>query len=338
MSALLWLFSQLGSVFVLLIFSFLLSFILSPLVDAMEMRGIARTYGILILYLLIALMIYGMIRTLLPPLVEQVTTLETAVRSPGFGKQIAAVQSQLQSKLPFVDFGDITARISQLLVQLAGSWLDIVTSAGSMLMLLVIVPFVAFFLLKDGDVFVRMFISKVPNRYFEMTLNVIHKIGIQLGRYIRAWLTEAAIVGVLAVVGLAVMGVKYAVIIGVIAGIANLIPYLGPVVGAIPAIVVSFVQTGDISMLLPIVILFVAIRILDDIVIVPAVYSRGASMHPLTIVLLILAAAELKGILGMVLAMPLYTIFRVVAKETYWGLESYRITKIDTGRGTSGSA
>ncbi len=330
----LWFLSLLGGVFVLLILSTLLTFLLSPVVESLEVKGIRRAYGILIVYVFIAILIFGLLRTLLPPLIDQVSSLEQAVRSPNFGRQIENVQAGLQSKLPFIDFGDISSKISQVLVQLASKWLEILTSAGSALLVLVIVPFVTFFLLKDGDAFVRGFVTLIPNRYFEMTLNVIYKIGVQLGRYIRAWLTEAAIVGALSIIGLAIMGVKYAVIIGTVAGIANLIPYLGPVVGALPAIVVSFVQTGDFHMLVPIVILFVSIRLIDDIIVVPAVYSRGASMHPLTVVLLILVAAEMKGVLGMVLAVPLYTVFRVVAKETYWGLESYGITKIDAGKGT----
>ncbi len=334
----LWFVSLLGDVFVLLIFSFLLAFLLSPIVEALEMRGVKRVYSILIIYALIGIVIIALLTTLLPPLIEQVASLENSVRSPDFGKQTEVLLAELQSKMPFIDFGDVAGRISQMLVQLASRWLEILTSAGSVLMVLVIVPFVTFFLLKDSDEFLRKFVALVPNRYFEMTLNVIHKIGVQLGRYTRAWVTEAAIVGTLSIIGLAAMGVKYAVIIGAAAGVANLIPYLGPVVGAVPAMVVSIIQVGNLSMLLPIVILFVSIRLVDDIVVVPAVYSRGASMHPLTIVLLILIAAELKGVLGMVLAIPLYTVFRVVAKETYWGLESYSITKADTRRGTFDTA
>lgn len=330
----LWFLSLLGGVFVILIFSFLLTFLLSPIIETLEMRGIKRPLGILVVYLFFGVVIVGLLRTILPPLIDQVASLEKAMRSPGFGKQIDALQAELHSKVPFINFGDLSNRISQILVQLASKWLEIVTSAGSALMILVIGPFVAFFLLKDGDRFVHRFVAIVPNRYFEMTLNVIHKIGVQLGRYIRAWLTEAAIVGALSVIGLVVMGVKYAVIIGVVAGVANLIPYLGPVVGAVPAMVVSVIQTGNLSMLLPIVILFVSIRLIDDIVVVPTVYSRGASMHPLTVVLLILIAAELKGVLGMILAMPLYTVFRVVARETYWGLESYTITTLNARKGT----
>ncbi len=327
-----WLLSSLGVVFVLVLLALVVTYLLTPVIDSLETRGLNRVAGILAVYLLIAVIIVGLLRTLLPPLIDQVVSLEGAIRSPAFAERLHAIQTQLHLKFPFVDFGNISDEFNRMLIQLAGKWLTILTSAGSVLMMLVIVPFVAFFFLKDGDAMIHSFISFVPNRYFEMTLNVIHKIGIQLGRYVRAWLTEAAIVGVLAIVGLALMGVKYAVIIGAVAGIANLIPYLGPIVGAVPAIIVSFVQSGNPDLFLPIVALFVAIRLVDDIVIVPTVYSRGVSVHPLTVVLLILISAELRGIVGMVLAIPLYTVFRVIVKETYWGLESYRIAKTEARR------
>lgn len=325
---LLWSLSQLGGVFALLLLSILMTLLLSPLVEMLETRGIRRIYGIFIIYLGIIVIVGGLLYTFLPPLFNQIVSLNDAIKSPDFSQKLQGVESQLQKEISFIDLGNISGRVNQIMVQVADKWFTILTSVGSVLMTIIIVPFVSFFLLKDGEEMINRLIEVVPNRYFEMTLNVVHKIGIQLGKYIRAWFTEAAIVGILSMIGLLIMGVKYAVIIGVVAGIANLIPYLGPVVGAVPAIVVSFVQTGSLEMVLPIIFLFAGIRILDDLVIVPTVYSRGAEMHPLTIVLLVLIAAELEGIAGMVLAMPLYTVFRVIAKEMYWGLESYTITKV----------
>ncbi|HUI28789.1 MAG TPA: AI-2E family transporter [Candidatus Acidoferrales bacterium] len=330
----LWALSFLGGVFALLLLSILMTFLLSPIVELLETKGIRRIYGILMIYSVIGVVVAGLLYTFLPPLFNQIVSLKEAIGSPDFTRKLSAIQSEIQSKISFIDFGNISEKINGAVVQLTSKWFTILTSVGSFLMLLIIVPFVSFFLLKDGEFIIQKFIALVPNRYFEMSLNVVHKIGIQLGKYIRAWFTEAAIVGILSIVGLLVMGVKYAVIIGVAAGIANLIPYLGPIVGAVPAIVVSFVQMGNLNMVLPIVGLFAGIRIIDDIIIVPTVYSHGAEMHPLTIVLLVLIAAELEGIAGMVLAMPLYTVFKVIAKETYWGLTSYRITKSGTNAET----
>ncbi|HEY9166329.1 MAG TPA: AI-2E family transporter [Candidatus Kryptonia bacterium] len=332
--AALWFVSLLGSVFILFLLAILSTFLLSPLVEFLETRGVKRVYGILLIYGSIIAVIYGLVRTFLPPLLAQVVSLENAIKSPDFNVRVQAIQTELQSKLSFINFGNLSEKFNELTVELADKWVSIITSAGSVAMILVIVPFVTFFLLKDSDMMIRGMIALVPNKYFEMTLNIVQKIGIQLGIYIRAWLTEAAIVGTLSILGLLLIGVKYAVIIGVVAGVANLIPYLGPIVGAVPAIVVSLIQTGNLSMLVPILILFVAIRVADDIVIVPLVYSRSTSMHPLTIVVLILVAGELKGIVGMVLAMPLYTVLRVIAKETLWGLRSYSILKSGTGKST----
>lgn len=322
-----WSLSLLGNVFALLLLSILMTFLLSPVVEMFETRGISRLYGILIIYLVMSLVVAGLLYTLLPPFFAQIMNLDQAIKSPEFNQRLHAAESEMQAKLSFINFGDLSEKVNQMLVELASKWFTILTNVGSVLMLVIIVPFVSFFLLKDGETIIQKFVELVPNKYFEMTLNVVHKIGVQLGKYIRSWFTEAAIVGILSIIGLLIMGVKYAILIGIAAGIANLIPYLGPVVGAVPAIVVSFVQTGSLSLVLPIVCLFVGIRILDDLAIVPTVYSRGAEMHPLTIVLLVLIAAELEGIVGMILAMPLYTVFRVIAKETYWGLESYSITR-----------
>jgi predicted PurR-regulated permease PerM len=325
---LLWVISQLGSVFILLLLSILMTYLLSPIIGLLETKGIKRLYGILITYFSIFVIVIVLLTTYLPPLFTQIVGLDAAIKSPDFSQRLQSIQSELQNKSSFIDFGNISEKVNLILLQLADKWFSILTSAGSVLLTLIIIPFVTFFFLKDGDLIIRGLIEFVPNKYFEMTLNVVYKIGIQLGRYIRAWLTEAAIVGALSIIGLLLMGVKYAVIIGVAAGIANLIPYLGPVVGAVPAILVTLVQAGNLEMVLPIIVLFVGIRIIDDLVIVPTVYSKGAEIHPLTVVLLILIAAEVGGILGMVLAMPLYTVFRVVARETYWGLESYSITKV----------
>ncbi|MFZ1082922.1 MAG: AI-2E family transporter [Candidatus Kryptoniota bacterium] len=327
---LLWAVSQLGSVFIILLLSILMTYLLSPIIGLLETKGIKRLYGILIIYFLIFVIVAALLTTYLPPLFAQIVSIDAAIKSPDFGQRLQSIQSELQNKFLFVDFGNISGKVNLILSELADRWFSILTSAGSVFMVLIIIPFVTFFFLKDGGVIIRGLIEFVPNKYFEMTLNAVYKIGIQLERYIRAWLTEATIVGALSIVGLLLMGVKYAIIIGVAAGLANLIPYLGPIVGAVPAIIVTSIQAGNLGMVLPIVGLFVGIRIIDDLIIVPMVYSKGAEIHPLTIVLLILIAAEVGGILGMVLAMPLYTVFRVIAKETYWGLESYSIIESES--------
>jgi predicted PurR-regulated permease PerM len=134
------------------------------------------------------------------------------------------------------------------------------------------------------------------------------------------------IIGLLSIVGLSILGIQYSIIIGVFAGIANLVPYLGPIVGASLAILISLTQVGDFGMVGPILIMTLIIGMLDDFIVQPLCFAKSVDMHPLTVILLLLIGYEMLGVGGMLLAIPLATILKVSAVETFWGLKNYRIT------------
>ncbi|MEX0602155.1 MAG: AI-2E family transporter, partial [Bacteroidota bacterium] len=167
---------------------------------------------------------------------------------------------------------------------------------------------------------------RVPNKYFEMTMNVLNKIRRDLVGYLRGWILDSLIIGLLSMLGLWVLGVDNPILIGAIAGVANLIPYLGPVVGAVPAFLVSITQFGDFRLLVPIAVLTVAIQTIDNIVVQPLCFSKTVDMHPLTVILVLVVGNQLMGIVGMLFAIPIATILKVSVRETYWGLKNYRIT------------
>ena len=121
-------------------------------------------------------------------------------------------------------------------------------------------------------------------------------------------------------------GIDYPILIGAVAGIANLVPYLGPVVGAVPAFLVSLTQFGDFRMLVPIAVLSIAIQAIDNMFVQPLCFAKTVDMHPLTVIVVLIVGNELMGVVGMLLAIPLATILKVSTVETYWGLRNYRIT------------
>jgi predicted PurR-regulated permease PerM len=137
---------------------------------------------------------------------------------------------------------------------------------------------------------------------------------------------DSTIIGLLSIVGYTIIGVDYPVLIGVIAGVANLVPYLGPIVGAVPAFMVSVMQYGDFSKAIPIVILTFAIQMIDNTVVQPLCFSKSIDMHPVTVILVLIIGNELMGVAGMLVAIPLFTILKASATETFWGLKNYRIT------------
>jgi predicted PurR-regulated permease PerM len=193
-------------------------------------------------------------------------------------------------------------------------------------MTLTIVPFVTYFILADGKRAYTSLVERIPNRYFEMTLNVIDKIKRHLVNYLKGWILDSMIIGFLSIAGLMILGVNYAIVIGIVAGIANLVPYLGPIVAATLAILVSLTQVGNFSMVGPILIMTLFIRLTDDFVVQPLCFAKTIDMHPLTVLLLLIIGHEVLGVGGMLLAIPLATIIKVSAVETYWGLKNYRIT------------
>jgi predicted PurR-regulated permease PerM len=184
-----------------------------------------------------------------------------------------------------------------------------------------------YFILKDNKRIIKGMINIMTNRYFEMSYSVIHQISVQLGRFVRGWIFDAFLVGLLSAIGLSILGIKNSVTIGFVAGIGHLIPYFGPIVGGIPALLISIVQFGNLSMLPSIIIMFLIVYTLDNGFIQPNVFSKSVDLHPLAIIVLIIIGSEVMGVIGMLLAVPVATVLRTAAKEIYLGYKQYRIIK-----------
>src|SRR5205085_2175921 len=179
--------------------------------------------------------------------------------------------------------------------------------------------------LRDRQKIRNGFIALVPNKYFEMTVNIIDKIEKQLSRYVRAWLLDALFVGVLMFAGLSILGINNSIIIGMFAGVGHLIPYAGPVIGGIPAILISIIQFGDFHMVLPIIIMVTIIYVLDNSIFQPYIFSKSTDMNPITIIALILVGNEILGAFGALVAIPIATILKVSASETIRGFRNYKL-------------
>jgi predicted PurR-regulated permease PerM len=171
----------------------------------------------------------------------------------------------------------------------------------------------------------KAFIHIIPNRYFEMVLNVIHKIDQQLGWYLRGQFTEASVVGILSVIALWLLDVQYFIMIGVFAGLANMIPYVGPVAGMVPAIIITIMNGGDPVKILYIVIAFSIVQLIDNIILQPMVLSKSVKLHPLIIVFVVLIGGQFFGVLGMLLAVPVAGIIKVTSSELYLGIRKFNL-------------
>lgn len=204
---------------------------------------------------------------------------------------------------------------------------------GDLLIAFFSVSFITFFFLKDEKMFRGTIILLAPTEMETKVTHILDSISVLLRRYFIGLLFEVFMVMLLDTIGLTIVGIEFnhAVIIGLFCGLFNVIPYLGPWMGAALGILIGAalnINTDFMSHTLPLlglmVIVFASVQIIDNILFQPLIYSSSVKAHPLEIFLVILAAGSLAGILGMILAVPVYTILRVVAKEFFENMKIVR--------------
>jgi predicted PurR-regulated permease PerM len=324
---LVWILSWFPDLMLAFIIAGLSAFVMSPVITFLEIKaGLRRIPAIAFTFLVIVAAQIAVVIEAIPYLLARVGEIQERFKNFPFDEKLSDATKGIETTLPFVNSAAVARTIHSLIGKVADSASSSLQDSFGTLMTLTIVPFIAYFILADGKRAYTSLVERVPNRYFEMTLNVIDKIKRHLVNYLKGWILDSMIIGFLSMAGLLILGVNYALVIGIVAGIANLVPYLGPIVAATLAILVSLTQVGNFSMVGPILILTLFIRFTDDFVVQPLCFSRTIDMHPLTVLLLLILGHEILGVGGMLLAIPLATIIKVSAVETYWGLKNYRIT------------
>lgn len=198
---------------------------------------------------------------------------------------------------------------------------SLVGFAGNLLIAVFSVLFIAFFFLKENGLFSNAMKALVPTEYEDKTVHAIDEMSYLLTRYFGGIVIQISIITLIVFLGLSILGVEYALIIAFFAAIINVIPYVGPIIGASFAVAVTLSSGLDLDfynqtmpLLFKVVIVFGVMQMIDNFLLQPFIFSNSVKAHPLEIFIVILIGAKLGGILGMVLAIPGYTAFRVIAK------------------------
>lgn len=208
-----------------------------------------------------------------------------------------------------------------------------INTTSSLVISVISILFITFFLLLENGLLRRNLLNFIPNSYFELSVATFHKVERLLSNYLIGLLVQMSAIFTIASLGLKIMNIDYAVTIAIFAAVANLIPYVGPVMGAFFGVLVglstgSYIGTNEIYFLLfKILSVFAVVQLTDNILLQPLIFSKSVKVHPLEIFVVIFAGAKIAGVLGMVFAIPVYTIFRVSIKEFHKGYNEYRIFK-----------
>ena len=307
--------------FLPILLSLIVAFLLDPAVQFFEKEKIGRTGSIFIVYCLVSILLLTLFLLIGPPNWEGMLKALKADFPRYFGRAVDYFNVQLktlQTHFPFIKDYDFVVKLRQSAEELVGIILaQTPKSAMRIGSLFLLVPLFSFFFLRDSRRIMRGLISFTPNRYFEMVLDIHDHVSWQLAHFIRGRILEAMIIGIVVWMGLSLTDIRYAPILGIIAGVTNLVPYIGPIVGMIPGLIIALVDLGMGGQFWWIlcVYLLIAQIILDNFILIPILISRVSNLHPLLVILAIVMGGKLYGVLGMIIGVPIASILNIFILE-----------------------
>lgn len=335
----------LGLFFYRWIFSYLLlsvvfTYILDPLVTWFECRRVPRWLSVIVVYAIIAGLIAWFTARFIPELVQQGNNLLALINASEGAKDeyiltLPFVQSidlflaNLDAKVPSLElapkFEALISSAKQQLGQLPKLLVDNYQTILGTISFMATIPLIGFFLLKDKHRFRKSIVAAAPNRYFELLIIILNKVDETVGRFLRAMIFEVIAVSVMVSFALSVVGVPYAILIGITAGVANIIPYFGPFTGGAIAVLSILIDGGPPIMILWTVLALYLVQVVDNNIIYPVVVGTTIKMHPLIVLLTVLAGGWFGGILWMLISVPLVYMVYSLIKELYVNLKQFRL-------------
>jgi predicted PurR-regulated permease PerM len=297
-----------------IILSIALAYLLDPLISHYEMKGFKRIYVVTIFYMIAGIVIFYSGRYLLSAFTNQITALKTQL--PQYLEKFSAVYSNVEKQttalFPFLEEHLNWETVSPKILSMGEKIPNIVIGAIPALTLFFLVPFFTFFLLIDGKRLIGAFLDLLPSKTVETFFYIFSQTDESLGNYIRGILLEATTLFVLALMGLTFMKFEYAGAIALIIGVTSLVPYLGIIIGAVASSAAAYIQFGTVMAVVKVLLFFTALKIFDDTVLVPNILKRAVKIHPIVIVFALTAGGELFGLWGVVFAMPVACIIKVL--------------------------
>lgn len=296
-----------------------ISYLLNPIVKAFENKGIGRIFGVLIVYLIFIVIIMLISFVLVPKLIREISVL--AMNIPQYSSQMQELlkkfqDSYMNSGLPesFKDVLDenlimLQSMILTLLQNIANGIIKIF----SQLFNIIIVPVITFYILKDIEYFKNQFILILPKTKRMKFIILLRDIDNVFGKYIRGQIIIASFVGIFTTIALVLIKVKYAFILGIFAGIANIIPYFGPFIGIVPTIL--FALLDSTSKALYAAGAFILIQQLESGFLTPRIIGKSVGIHPVYVIMSLIAGGKLFGIIGLIIAVPVLAAIKLTLRH-----------------------
>lgn len=309
----------------------LLAYLGDPLADRLEARGLSRTWAVCVVFAVTFLVITIILLLLIPMLTNQIDLFRQVL--PNY---IAWVQKQVLPWLQGVlGIDEASALLDKIRLSLSGNWDkagDVATSViaqvgksslaiAGWLGTLALIPVVAFYLLRDWDVLVALIYDLLPRSRADTVASLATECDSVLSAFLRGQLMIMFALGFIYSLGLSIIGLDLALLLGIVAGLASVVPYLGVIVGIASAGIAAVVQFQDWIYLLPVLLVFGLGQLLESLILTPILVGDRIGLHPVAVIFAVLAGGQLFGFLGVLLALPVAAVAMVMIRH---GQKNYK--------------
>lgn len=311
------------------VLALILYYLLRPVLRLLERFKIPRIWGILIIFLggiglltLLSVLVFPFLRGEFQNLIEEfpeyfmrlLNNIDQFLRNSIFGDYYRDSNFNIEALIATLPSGiadTLQATVTGIITRVT-SWISTITGV---ILSIVIVPFILFYLLKDGDKLPGYFLKLLPPRFRDDTREVLRDADKQLGAYIQGQLIVAFCIGVMVYIGFLIIGMDYALLLGALAMVTSIVPYIGPAIAITPAAIIALVTSP--FMLVKLAIVWTVVQLVEGNLISPQVMGKTMYIHPVTIIFVLLTAGSLFGVVGVILGIPMYALLRVIVSHLY---------------------
>ena len=306
-----------NSIITPIIVAYVFYYMLNPLVNFFS-KKISRFSASLLAILVGVITVLTVIIGVVPIIVEQTQNLITALPRyieivKGYLEEYSD-NAYVQVVVEYVNTNLNVSKISERLISIATSIAQgVVSSISSTASVLITMPFVLFFLLKDASQFNKFVISLLPKKFEKSVAETIDEIDDKVGSYIQGQMLVSLCIGVMLFIGYNVIGLHYAFSLATIAAFLSIVPYLGPAIAITPAMLVA--ASTSWVMVVKMLVVWGIVQFLEGNIISPNIMGRSMHMHPLTVIFVILIGVNISGVVGAILGIPVYSILKVLISK-----------------------
>ncbi|EGQ3194602.1 AI-2E family transporter [Staphylococcus pseudintermedius] len=304
-----------------IIIALILYYLFNPVINLMERYNINRIWGITILFLGIIGMITIAVNLLIPIVSFQFDRLMD--NFPNYLNKLTSFANNMMH-IPFLSdyYSQIEKAVTGLQEKIPtfadglSSKIRVFAEAVvNITVVIITVPFVLFFMLKDGHRFKEFPNKIVPPKFRKDVHDLLDKMSEQVGSYIQGQIIVSFCIGILLFIGYSIIGLDYALILASIAAVTSVVPYLGPTIAISPAIIISIITSP--FMLIKLIVVWTAVQFIEGHFISPNIMGKTLKIHPLTIIFVLLSAGNLLGVVGVILGIPSYAILKVLVSHIF---------------------